>query len=89
MSLNNHFFLVKIKIDLLFKGRCKFYLVPETVAHNQHYRHDCVRSIKSPSICQKFKSNLVEDQSLWKVKENVIMGSKAALNELNFNPEIN
>ena len=75
------------KIYLLFKGRCKHYLVPETVAHTQHYRHDCVRSIKSPSRCKKFKKNLVEDKSLWKVKENVIMGSKAALNELNLNPK--
>ena len=53
---------------------------PQSEAHLQHYRTTCVKSIRK-SKCHEYMNNTILDTTIWKVKDAVIEGTKAALKD--------
>jgi len=77
LILHNHFPLGCLG------GVCTSYPVDTSLAHLQHYRQDCVGSLKK-SCANDFKSSSVKDTSIWKVKDVVISKTNEALQKLGF-----
>ena len=77
LILHNHFPLGCLG------GVCTSYPVDTGLAHLQHYRRDCVNTLKK-SCANDFKSNSVKDTSIWKVKDIVISRTNEALQKLGF-----
>ena len=64
-------------------GICTSYPVDPSVAHLQHYRSDCVSTLKKS--CEKdFKNASVIDTTIWKFNEPLIKASTEALSTLGF-----
>ena len=64
-------------------GVCGSYPVDPSVAHLQHYRSDCVNSLKKS--CEKdFKNESVVDTTIWKHKEHLIKATREVLDTLGF-----
>jgi len=77
LILHNHFPLGCLG------GVCTSYPVDTGLAHLQHYRADCVNTLKK-SCKDDFKSVSVKDTSLWRWREPVIQRTSDALMKLGF-----
>ena len=77
LILHNHFPLGCLG------GVCTSYPVDTGLAHLQHYRRDCVNTLKK-SCANDFKSNSVKDTTIWKVKDEVIQRTNEALQKMGF-----
>jgi len=77
LILHNHFPLGCLG------GICTSYPVDPSVAHLQHYRSDCVSTLKKS--CEKdFKNASVVDTTIWKFNEPLIKASTEVLSTLGF-----
>jgi hypothetical protein len=77
LILHNHFPLGCLG------GICTSYPVDPAVGHLQHYRSDCVSTLKKS--CEKdFKNASVVDTTIWKFNEPLIKASTEALSTLGF-----
>eukprot|EP00092_Neocalanus_flemingeri_P000504 GFUD01000535.1.p1 GENE.GFUD01000535.1~~GFUD01000535.1.p1 ORF type:complete len:579 (-),score=145.76 GFUD01000535.1:297-2033(-) len=77
LILHNHFPLGCLG------GVCTSYPVDTSLAHLQHYRQDCVSTLKK-SCKNDFKSASVKDTTIWKWKDAVIGKTTEALQKLGF-----
>jgi len=77
LILHNHFPLGCLG------GVCTSYPVKTSLAHLQHYRQDCVSTLKK-SCKNDFKSASVKDTTIWKWKDEVISKTTEALQKLGF-----
>jgi len=77
LILHNHFPLGCLG------GVCTSYPVDTGTAHLQHYRADCVNTLKK-SCKDDFKSVSVKDTTIWRWKEPVIQRTSDALGKLGF-----
>ena len=76
LTLHNHFPLACLG------GACKSYPIETEDAQLQHYRADCVRTLKKS--CEDFKEHKVKDTTIWKYKDQLIMRTMKTLDTLNF-----
>jgi len=77
LILHNHFPLGCLG------GACTSYPVAPSLGQLQHYRSDCVSSLKQ-SCKEDFKAVSVKDTSLWKWKDEIIQRSSKVLHKLGF-----
>ena len=77
LILHNHFPLGCLG------GKCHSDPVETGLGHLQHYRQDCVKTLRK-SCLSDFKSNSVKDTTIWKVKKEVIKRTTNALLEMGF-----
>jgi len=77
LTLHNHFPLSCLK------GACKSYAVDPETAHLQHYRADCVSTLKK-SCDSEFKQHLVKDTAIWRYKDDLIPRVNDVLRKLRF-----
>ena len=77
LILHNHFPLGCLG------GICTSYPVDPSVAHLQHYRSDCVSTLKK-SCERDFKNSSVIDTTIWKFNEPLIKATTKALANLGF-----
>jgi len=77
LILHNHFPLGCLG------GVCTSYPVDTSLAHLQHYRQDCVSTLKK-SCKNDFKSVSVKDTTIWRWKDTVIQRTTEALSKLGF-----
>lgn len=76
LTLHNHFPLACLG------GPCKSFSIDVEDAQLQHYRADCVRTLKKS--CEDFKEHRVKDSTIWKFKDQLIMRTTKTLDALNF-----
>lgn len=76
LTLHNHFPLACLG------GQCHSFPVDTEDAQLQHYRADCVKTLKKS--CEEFKENSVEDTTIWKYKDDLIRRSVRTLEKLGF-----
>ncbi|XP_036329898.1 uncharacterized protein LOC118755086 [Rhagoletis pomonella] len=76
LTLHNHFPLACLG------GVCKSYPVNTTDAQLQHYRADCVNTLKKS--CEEYRENSVEDKTIWKYKDELIRRTFRTLDTLGF-----
>ena len=77
LILHNHFPLGCLG------GRCHSDPVDTGLGHLQHYRQDCVKSLRK-SCLTDFRTRSVKDTTIWKVKEEVIQRTTQALRAMGF-----
>jgi len=77
LILHNHFPLGCLG------GVCTSYPVDTGLGHLQHYRSDCVNTLKK-SCKNDFKSVSVKDTTIWRWKDQVIQKTSDALLKLGF-----
>merc|ERR1711884_886628 len=77
LILHNHFPLGCLG------GVCTSYPVDTGLVHLQHYRQDCVNTLKK-SCKNDFKSVSVKDTTIWRWKDQVIQKTSDALLKLGF-----
>merc|ERR1711994_1206254 len=75
LILHNHFPLGCLG------GVCTSHPVDIGLGHLQHYRSDCVNTLKK-SCANDFKSNSVKDTTIWKVKDEVMQRTNEALQKM-------
>ncbi|KAH8289253.1 uncharacterized protein [Drosophila kikkawai] len=76
LTLHNHFPLSCLG------GVCKSYPVDTQDAQLQHYRADCVKTLKKS--CEEYREHSVEDKTIWKYKDELIRRTIKALDTLGF-----
>ncbi|XP_055380469.1 uncharacterized protein LOC129611370 [Condylostylus longicornis] len=76
LTLHNHFPLACLG------GVCKSYSTDTDDAHLQHYRADCVKTLKKS--CEDFREHSVEDKTIWKYKDELINRTIKTLETLGF-----
>ncbi|XP_071439396.1 uncharacterized protein [Hetaerina americana] len=76
LTLHNHF-----PLACLGSG-CTSYPINTTDAQLQHYRADCVRTLKKS--CVEYRKNSVMDTTIWKFKEKLIARTTETLKKLGF-----
>lgn len=76
LTLHNHFPLACLG------GVCKSYPVDTEDAHLQHYRADCVKTLKKS--CDEFRDNLTEDVTIWKFRDELVSRSIKTLDALGY-----
>lgn len=76
LTLHNHFPLACLG------GPCKSFSIDTDDAQLQHYRADCVKTLKKS--CEDFKENKVKDSTIWKFKDQLIVRASKALETLGF-----
>ena len=76
LILHNHFPLGCLG------GVCTSYPVNISTGHLQHYRDDCVKTLKKS--CDQFKSDSVLDDNIWRFKDEMISRTSEALSKLGF-----
>ncbi|XP_040563465.1 uncharacterized protein [Lepeophtheirus salmonis] len=76
LILHNHF-------PLGCLGVCTSYPVDNSIGHLQHYRKDCVSTLKK-SCDRDYKKVSVKDISLWKWKTPIVSNATEALSALGF-----
>uniref|UniRef100_A0A2H1WBD4 Glycosyltransferase family 92 protein n=1 Tax=Spodoptera frugiperda TaxID=7108 RepID=A0A2H1WBD4_SPOFR len=79
LSLHNHFPLACLG------GACSSYAMETRHARLQHYRADCVATLKS---CQELKTDPVRDEALWRWREPLVARVDAVLRALSFLPPL-
>ncbi|XP_023326460.1 uncharacterized protein LOC111699919 [Eurytemora carolleeae] len=77
LILHNHFPLGCLG------GVCTSYPVEPELAHLQHYRSDCVSTLKK-SCVDSFKKYSVKDTTIWKWKDQLISKTTSALLKMGF-----
>ena len=81
LTLHNHFPLACIG------GGCTSYPINTTDAQLQHYRSDCVSTLKK--TCGQYRNHTVLDTTIWRYKDQLIQGASNVLNKLGFFPVAN
>lgn len=76
LTLHNHFPLACLG------GVCKSYPIETDDGHLQHYRADCVKTLKKS--CEEFREHQMEDTTIWKWKEELVQRSIQTLDRLGF-----
>lgn len=76
LILHNHF-----PLACLGSG-CTSYGIETTDAQLQHYRADCVKTLKKS--CTEYRQKSVLDTTIWKFKEKLILQTTVALKTLGF-----
>lgn len=76
LTLHNHF-----PLACLSQG-CTSYAISTEDAQLQHYRADCVKTLKKS--CIEFRSNSIADTTIWKFKEELIARTSKTLRALGF-----
>ncbi|KAJ8890973.1 hypothetical protein PR048_010482 [Dryococelus australis] len=76
LTLHNHFPLACLA------SSCTSYAINTTDAQLQHYRADCVRTLKKS--CVEYRQNSVIDTTIWKFKDALIARTAKSLKELGF-----
>lgn len=76
LTLHNHFPLACLG------GSCQSYPISTEHAQLQHYRADCVKTLKKS--CDEYKQNAIEDKTIWKFKSQLISRSVKTLETLGF-----
>jgi len=76
LTLHNHFPLACLG------GACHSYPISVEDAQLQHYRDDCVKSLKK--TCDEYKEYQVEDTTIWKYKDELIQKTMRTLDTLGF-----
>lgn len=76
LTLHNHFPIACLG------GACHSFPVSTDDAQLQHYRADCVRTLKKS--CEEFKENQVRDTTIHKYKEELIQRTRRTLDTLGF-----
>ncbi|KAL1454978.1 hypothetical protein WDU94_009105 [Cyamophila willieti] len=76
LTLHNHF-----PLACLSQG-CTSYAIHTEDAQLQHYRADCVKTLKKS--CVEFRSNSIADTTIWKFKDELIAKTSRTLRELGF-----
>lgn len=76
LTLHNHF-----PLACLSSG-CTSYAIETTDAQLQHYRADCVRTLKK--TCIEYRQNSVVDKTIWKFKETLVSRVTDTLRILGF-----
>lgn len=76
LTLHNHFPLACLG------GVCKSYPVDTEDAHLQHYRADCVKTLKKS--CDEFRENSIEDVTIWKFRDELVSRSIKTLDALGY-----
>jgi len=77
LILHNHFPLGCLG------GVCTSYPVDTGLGHLQHYRADCVNTLKK-SCANDFKSSSVKDTTIWRWKDKVVSRTTEALLKMGF-----
>ena len=77
LILHNHFPLGCLG------GVCTSYPVNTSLGHLQHYRQDCVNTLKK-SCKEQFKNVSVKDTTIWRWKDTIIEKTSQALKNLQF-----
>lgn len=78
IALHNHF-------PLECLGGCRSYSIDPSVAHLQHYRADCIKSLAKE--CDRvYKKESVLDDNIWRYKEELTLRVTRTLVELGFLP---
>ncbi len=77
LILHNHFPLGCLG------GVCTSYPVQTSMGHLQHYREDCVKTLKK-SCAKEYKSKSVMDTTIWRFKEQIIQRTTDVLSRLGF-----
>ncbi|KAI5726837.1 hypothetical protein M8J76_009301 [Diaphorina citri] len=76
LTLHNHF-----PLACLSQG-CTSYAINTEDAQLQHYRADCVKTLKKS--CIEFRSNSIADTTIWKFKDELIARTSRTLRNLGF-----
>lgn len=76
LTLHNHFPLSCLG------GVCQSFPIATDDAQLQHYRADCVKTLKKS--CGEFKEHSIEDTSIWRFKDQLISRSVKTLEKLGF-----
>lgn len=76
LTLHNHF-----PLACLGSG-CTSYSINTTDAQLQHYRADCVKTLKK--TCTEYRQNSVVDTTIWKYKDKLISRTTETLKNLGF-----
>lgn len=76
LTLHNHFPLSCLS------GSCTSYPIETTDAQLQHYRADCVKTLKKS--CDEYKKNSVMDTTIWKYKEPLVARVSSTLRTLGY-----
>lgn len=76
LTLHNHF-----PLACLSQG-CTSYAIATEDAQLQHYRADCVKTLKKS--CVEFRSNSIADTTIWKFKDELIARTSRTLRNLGF-----
>lgn len=76
LTLHNHFPLACLG------GVCKSYPIETEDGHLQHYRADCVKTLKKS--CEEFREHQTQDQTIRKFKEELVQRSIKTLDQLGF-----
>ena len=77
LSLHNHFPFNCLK-------KCYFYIFNVELAQLNHYRDECQPPTDKNSCDKYYKSNLTEDDIVWKYKDNLINNTIQVLSTLGF-----
>lgn len=76
LTLHNHFPLACLG------GACQSYPVSTEDAQLQHYRADCVKTLKKS--CDDYKEHSIKDTTIWRYKDELINRSVKTLETLGF-----
>lgn len=76
LTLHNHFPLACLG------GVCKSYPIDTEDAQLQHYRADCVKTLKKS--CEEYREHSIEDRTIWKYKDELVKRSMKTLDTLGF-----
>lgn len=76
LTLHNHFPLACLG------GACQSFPISTDDAQLQHYRADCVKTLKKS--CDEFKEHSIRDETIWKFKDELINRSVKTLETLGF-----
>lgn len=76
LTLHNHFPLACLG------GVCQSYPIATEDAHLQHYRADCVKTLKKS--CDEFREHSVRDTTIWRYKDELVSRSTKTLEALGF-----
>jgi len=76
LTLHNHFPLSCLGAS------CTSYPIDQNDAQLQHYRADCVRTLKSS--CTEYRSNSIKDTTIWRYKDQLIARTTDTLRRLGF-----
>lgn len=80
LTLHNHF-----PLACLSQG-CTSYAIDTADAHLQHYRADCVKTLKK--TCVEFRQNSVMDTTIWRYKRDLVSKVSNTLSTLGFFPTL-
>lgn len=66
-------------------GNCKSFAIPTEDSQLQHYRKDCVGTLKNS--CKDFRANTVVDTAIWKFKDKLIARTNKVFKAIGYHVE--